>query len=173
MKRASIIISLILWNRGDKSSKYLFFTFLIPFAGALIYFIVDALISRTTSIEEPNFRLGIILKSLPAFFSLFMPVTLGLALAQRLNDFKKEVLDKQIELNEHLEQKTEGWSHKDYDERKALGYKCVSDYWEESKLDQIERELRSFILDPSPLERDGKENGKSEGKRIVKKYPKK
>ena len=80
---------------------------------------------------------------------------------------------KQIELNEHLEQKTEGWSHKDYDERKALGYKCVSDYWEESKLDQIERELRSFILDPSPLERDDKENGKAEGKRIVKKYPKK
>ena len=37
----SIIISLILWNRGDKSSKYLFITFLIPFAGALIYFFVD------------------------------------------------------------------------------------------------------------------------------------
>ena len=32
-----------------------------------------------------------------------MPVTLGLALAQRLNDFKKEVLDKQIELNDKLE----------------------------------------------------------------------
>lgn len=99
----SIIISLILWNRGDKSSKYLFITFLIPFVGALIYFFVDALISRTTSIQEPNFRLGIILKSLPAFFSLFMPVTIGLALAQRLNDFKKEVLDKQIELNDKLE----------------------------------------------------------------------
>ena len=78
----------------------------------------------------------------------------------------------QLDLNERLE-KTEGWSHKDYDERKALGYKCVSDDWEESKLDQIERELRSFILDPSPLERDDKENGKAEGKRIVKKYPKK
>ena len=80
---------------------------------------------------------------------------------------------KQIELNEHLEQNTKGWKQKDYDERKALGYEHVSDYWDEPKLDQIERELRSFILDPSPLERDDKENGKAEGKRIVKKYPKK
>ena len=80
---------------------------------------------------------------------------------------------KQIELNKHLEKNTEGWREKDYDERQALGYKHVSEYWDEPKLDQIERELRSFILDPSPLERDAKENGKAEGKRIVKKYPKK
>jgi len=80
---------------------------------------------------------------------------------------------KQIELNKHLEKNTEGWRQKDYDERHALGYEHVSDYWDEPKLDQIEKELRSFILDPSPLERDDKENGKSEGKRIVKKYPKK
>ena len=80
---------------------------------------------------------------------------------------------KQIELNEHLEKNTEGWSHKDYDERKALGYKNVSDYWEEPKLDQIERELRNLIIDPSPLERDNKDDGNSGGKRIVKKYLKK
>ena len=78
---------------------------------------------------------------------------------------------KQIELNKHLEKNTEGWREKGYDERQALGYKHISDYWDESKLDQIEKELKSFILDPSPLERDDRENGKSEGKRIVKKYP--
>ena len=78
---------------------------------------------------------------------------------------------KQIELNKHLEQNTEGWKQKDYDERKALGYEHVSDYWDEPKLDQIERELRNLILDPSPLERDTRENGNSEGKRRVKKYP--
>ena len=80
---------------------------------------------------------------------------------------------KQIELNEHLEKNTEGWSNKDYEERKALGYKNVSDYWEEPKLDQIERELRNLIIDPSPLERDNKDDGNSGGKRIVKKYLKK
>lgn len=85
----SIGISFLLWRKGDQASGYLFLAFLIPLFVILFY-----AGSTLLPIFEQNFRFALLIKAISTFLFLFMPVTVGLALAQRLNDFKKEAMDK-------------------------------------------------------------------------------
>ena len=99
----SVVISGIMWRNGDKASGYLIISFLIPVVGALSQlprFLAPDIFNESYVIER-------FVVSIPGFALLFIPATIGLALAQRSNDTKQVFLDKQIELNESLEKRVQ------------------------------------------------------------------
>ena len=103
----SVIISGIMWRNGDKSSGYLIISFLIPVVGTLSQlprFLVPDIFNENYVVER-------FIVSIPSFALLFIPATIGLALAQRSNDTKQVFFDKQIELNESLEKRVQHRTH--------------------------------------------------------------
>ena len=90
----SILISLILWKRGDSSAGYLCLSFLLPFLvipiGALAYIITGGF----------NWKTMLITTTAGGFLFISMFVTFGFAIAQRINDLKKLALEQQMRLTE-------------------------------------------------------------------------
>ena len=81
----SIILSYILWKKGDTSAKYLFLSFFIPVFIPIINFGLNIYGNQQFVIELYFLR-----NVISMFFLLFMPVVIGLALAERVNQFKRE-----------------------------------------------------------------------------------
>ena len=74
-------------REGDASAKYLLITFLVPILAVLVRLIISI-----TNIENSDLEFKYVFNTLPPFLLLFMPVTIGLALAERVNQFKKMLL---------------------------------------------------------------------------------
>ena len=90
----SIVISFILWRKGDASAGYLCLSFTLPFLtlplALATYFIFDGF----------NWIFMLVLSSSAGFLFLSMFVTFGFAVAQNMNDLKKFALEQQMRLTE-------------------------------------------------------------------------
>jgi len=90
----SIVISFILWRKGDASAGYLCLSFILPFLtlplALATYFIFDGF----------NWIFMLVLSSSAGFLFLSMFVTFGFAVAQNMNDLKKFALEQQMRLTE-------------------------------------------------------------------------
>ena len=90
----SIVISFILWRKGDASAGYLCLSFILPFLtlplALVTYFIFDGF----------NWIFMLVLSSSAGFLFLSMFVTFGFAVAQNMNDLKKFALEQQMRLTE-------------------------------------------------------------------------
>ncbi len=90
----SIVISFLLWKKGDSSAGYLCLSFLLPFLvipiGALAFIITGGF----------NWKTMLIATTAGGFLFLSMFVTFGFAIAQRINDLKKYALEQQMRLTE-------------------------------------------------------------------------
>ena len=75
-------------REGDPSAKYLLITFLVPILAVLVRLIISI-----SNIENSDSEFKYVFNALPPFLLLFMPVTIGLALAERVNQFKKNAID--------------------------------------------------------------------------------
>ena len=85
----SIFFSAKMWLNNDKAAGYLFITFMIPFFSGVIFIIAYF----TSKSFHEDFFVKIIIQSIPAFSLLFLPSTIGLALAERVNQFKKRTIN--------------------------------------------------------------------------------
>ncbi|MDG2196610.1 MAG: SpoIIE family protein phosphatase [SAR324 cluster bacterium] len=84
---SAVCISYLLWRRGDKVAKFLFFTFLVP-----------VVIFPTAFIDmwflfETGYTLKVIKDVVQVFAFLLILIMLGMALAQKLNDMKQSAID--------------------------------------------------------------------------------
>ena len=90
----SIVISFILWRKGDASAGYLCLSFTLPFLtlplALATYFIFDGF----------NWIFMLVLSSSAGVLFLSMFVTFGFAVAQNMNDLKKFALEQQMRLTE-------------------------------------------------------------------------
>jgi len=90
----SIVISFILWRKGDASAGYLCLSFTLPFLtlplALATYFIFNGF----------NWIFMLVLSSSAGFLFLSMFVTFGFAVAQNMNDLKKFALEQQMRLTE-------------------------------------------------------------------------
>ena len=94
----SIIISYMTWRKGLSYAGYLFFSFTIPLLIPpiwLIYYLLE--------LYTWNVQLFIINITKILFISMF--VAFGLAVAQRMKDFKEHALNLEKKLNDELEDK--------------------------------------------------------------------
>ena len=90
----SIIISFIMWKKGDSSAGYLCISFILPFLALPIavafYFIFAGF----------NWKFMLTITTAGGFLFLSMFITFGFAVAQSMNDLKKFALEQQIRLTE-------------------------------------------------------------------------
>ena len=90
----SIVISFILWRKGDSSAGYLCLSFILPFLtlplAVATYFIFDGF----------NWIFMLVVSSSAGILFLSMFVTFGFAVAQSMNDLKKFSLEQQMRLTE-------------------------------------------------------------------------
>ena len=86
---SSIYFSAKMWLNNDKAAGYLFITFMIPFFSGFLFILAYL----TSESYHNDFFIKQIINSIPAFSLLFLPTTLGLALAERVNQFKKKTID--------------------------------------------------------------------------------
>ena len=86
---SSIYFSAKMWLNKDKAAGYLLITFMIPFFSGFLFILAYLFSDRYHS----DFFIKQIINSIPGFSLLFLPTTLGLALAERVNQFKKKTID--------------------------------------------------------------------------------
>ena len=90
----SIIISFIMWKKGDSSAGYLCISFILPFLAlpiaVAVYFIFAGF----------NWKFMLTISTLGGLLFLSMFITFGFAVAQSMNDLKKFALEQQIRLTE-------------------------------------------------------------------------
>ena len=90
----SIIISFIMWKKGDSSAGYLCISFILPFLAlpiaVAVYFIFAGF----------NWKFMLTITTAGGFLFLSMFITFGFAVAQSMNDLKKFALEQQIRLTE-------------------------------------------------------------------------
>ena len=85
---SAVIISYLLWWKGDNVSKYLLLSFIIPVAVVAVYLGVPV-----SSLFDEDYKLRYLLKTSLVFITIFVPVLLDMALAQKLNDMKQNAID--------------------------------------------------------------------------------
>ncbi len=85
---SAVIISYLLWRKGDNVSKYLLLSFIIPVVVVAVYLGVSV-----SSLFEEDYKLRYLLRTSLVFITIFVPVLLGMALAQKLNDMKQNAID--------------------------------------------------------------------------------
>ena len=85
---SAVIISYLLWRKGDSDSKYLLLSFIIPVVVVAVYLGVSVL-----SLFEVDYKLRYLLRTSLVFITIFVPVLSGMALAQKLNDMKQNAID--------------------------------------------------------------------------------
>ena len=84
---SAVCVSYLLWRRGDKVAKFLFFAFLVP-----------VIIFPTAFIDmwflfETGYTLKVIKDVIQVFAFLLILIMLGMALAQKLNNIKQIAID--------------------------------------------------------------------------------
>ena len=84
---SAVCISYLLWRKGDKVARYLFFTFLVP------VIIFPTAFMDMWFLFEAGYTLKVIKDVIQVFAFLLILIMLGMALAQKLNDIKQSAID--------------------------------------------------------------------------------
>ena len=87
----SITLTYILWRKGDSSAKYLLMTFCIPVIIPIIQVFFDLYTIEVINSNILGFRF--ISNAIQNLFLFLIPIFIGLALAERGNQFKRDTID--------------------------------------------------------------------------------